>query len=304
VLLALALARPIDVLEEWDLLPGAPLRESVTARVNYRRGDGPAARLPEAVQGQVAPQVFAVGQREELSVQHGPDGWTVDLPPGERDTVRLVARVVRPVSGARLFRLDWPASHPATVPTRRVATVPREWRLYAPAEWTCPEDELEEVSPCVSTAREVEPLRLRVPAPRASAWSTVLALLAVVASGALATLLGAHDTRRPRMAGALGGAFVGLALLLALTGALATSVPIALLVAGIPSVALGALASRTRGSMIVGGGVLMVLPLLVVFDGRLRHVLPAAALAAVLVVVAAFLPRRAPRTTADAAPPA
>jgi hypothetical protein len=300
LLLTIALAHPLDVLEEWELLPGAPLLESVTARAVYRRDEGPVAQLPDAVQGATAPEVFAVGVRENLVPRRGRAGWEVALPPGERETVRFVARVVRPVRDVRLFRLAWPATGASRVPARRVATLPRAWITHAPREWTCPDDVAEEVI-CVSSARAPAPLRLRVPAPPASRLAVVLAVIAVLAAGALVALLGPAGSRRERLAGALGGGFVGAALALGLVGAHAMNPALAIALAGSVAVGVGALTPRTPSSERAGGLALVVVPLVVVLDGRLRDVLVASAAMGALTALAALVGTR--DQPSDAAPP-
>lgn len=289
MVLVLALAQPMEVLEQWDILATVPLLENVTARAVYFRSAGPWALLPAAVQGRQMPRAFAVGVRRDLLVRRGTLGWEVRLPPGERDSVRVVARVVRPVRSARWFRLSWPVLSAARVPTRRVVTVPRQWMVFVPPEWSCPREPVDGV-PCVSTVVRPRPLQLQLPPPPSHRGVVVFAILVVVLVAAFAVSLGPDETRRHRLVGALGGVVVGLAVTLGLVGAWALSIPVALSLATVPAVILGAWAPRNRSSTMAAGLALLIVPLVVVFDGRLGSVIAASVVFFVVVSITAWLP--------------
>ncbi len=70
-LLALTLAAPVEVFEEWALTDTAPMAEVVTARALYRRRDGDAALLPASVRAGPRPAAFALGRSAPLAVTWG-----------------------------------------------------------------------------------------------------------------------------------------------------------------------------------------------------------------------------------------
>ncbi len=278
--LALTLARPAEVFEDWSLVETAPLREAVTVRALYLRRDGDAALLPPAVQGGAQPVAYALGQFAPLTVTRGAQGWQVDLPPGDRDRVRVIARTVRPTEAPRLFRLRWPRTTSGGTPTRRVATVPRAWLDGSPRGWTCP-DEPEDDLPCVSSVASPSPLTLRasaLPSPRGAvpvAWGLT----------ALALVLSAWRPagRAERLLAAVGGAAAALSVALAVVGAHWASWGIAGAVL-VPAGALaGAVAPGTRAGRLTGSVALLAVPLVAVLDGRARDALAAAVVAVVAV---------------------
>ena len=79
--LALVLAAPTEVFEEWSLTDTAPMAEVVTARALYRRRDGADALLPESVRRGPLPTAYALGRSAPLAVTWGPRGWQCALPP-------------------------------------------------------------------------------------------------------------------------------------------------------------------------------------------------------------------------------
>lgn len=286
--ITLALNQPVEVFEEWALVPTAPLTESVIARGVYLRREGSTALLPLAVQGPQRPVVHALGHDAALPVSVGPRGWQCALPPGERDSVRLIAHVVRPVEAPRLFRARWPRVRESHVPTRRVAIVSRDWIESVSRDWTCPAEAPEEV-PCVTREAAPSPLTLRVTAARSPRGS----FLATVALTSLALAWVARMSpsgRAERVTAALGGVVTALAVSLALVGAHVASWGGAL-VALVPAGALvGAVAPRERLSRIAATVALVVLPLLAVFGASAPAVLVCAVVFALVTLGGALRP--------------
>lgn len=284
----LALNQPVEVFEEWALIPSAPLAESVIARGVYLRREGSTALLPLAVQGVERPVVHALGHDAALAVSVGPRGWQCALPPGERDSVRLIAHVVRPVEAPRLFRMRWPRVRESHVPARRVAIVPRDWIESVSRHWTCPAEAPEEV-PCVTREARPSPLTLRVTAARSPRGSFLAALaLTSLALGSIARA--SPSGRAERVTAALGGVVTALALGLSLVGAHVASWGGAL-VALVPAGALvGAAAPRKRLSRVAATVALVVLPLLAVFGASASAVLACAVLFALVTLGGALRP--------------
>lgn len=270
---ALVLASPVEVFEEWALTANAPPAEVVTARALYRRRDGDAALLPAAMQGAHRPEAYALGHDTALPVTRGPRGWQCALPPGDRDAVRLVARVARAAPAPRLFTMSWPAAPATAVPTRRVAVVGRDWLEGAHPGWTCPEEPADEV-PCVSSERAPGPLVTRAP-PLPSPRGMTPAALGLVALAFVAAAWSPRG-RAERALAAAGGAAVALAVCLALVGARTASwagsaaavVPVGALV--------GAVAPRGRWGRVAGAAALVAVPLMAIAGAPATWVVAAA----------------------------
>jgi len=280
-LLALTLAAPAEVFEEWALTDTAPLAEVVTARALYRRRDGDAALLPPSVRRGPRPVAYALGRAAPLAVAWGPRGWQCELPPGDRDAVRVVARVTRPVDAPRLFRTRWPAVGASESPARRLAVVPRDWLDARHAGWTCPDEPAVDV-PCVSRDPRPGALVTRVTPARSAPGS--LPLAGALAALALALAAWPERRRAERAFAALGGLAVALSVALSLVGArvapwgsaAALCLPAgALVAAAAPSTAVG---------RAVGAGALVVIPVAAVAGAPAAWVLALAGLAAAAVL--------------------
>jgi len=285
--LALVLAAPTEVFEEWSLTDTAPMAEVVTARALYRRRDGAAALLPESVRRGPRPTAYALGRSAALAVTWGPRGWQCALPPGDRDTVRVVARATRSPEAPRLFRLRWPAVTPAGAPTRRIAVVPRAWLDARHEGWTCPDEPAEDV-PCVSRDAHPGALVTRVPPARSPPGSAFVAC--VLTALTLACVAGRPERRAERVFAALGGVAVALSMCLALVGGRVTSWGAAATLALPLGVLLGAMAPATAVGRAVGAGGLVVVPLAAVLGAPAAWVLALALAAAAVVAGASTTP--------------
>lgn len=273
LLVFLALARPIEVAEEWEIVSRAPLRELVTARAYYRRDEGPRALLPDAIQGGDAPEAFVPGARGMLHVHRGPEGWQVDLPPGPTDRVRVVARSMRKVEGARRFRVQWPRVPESRTPSRHTAILPRAWLREDPLDWTCPRA-ADDPLPCVSTARHPPPLVTTLPPAPSTPLQISLASLAAIVALAFAARGGQGVSRGEGLVGAAAGLLVGAAFAFALVGAYVTSWASALALGFALFGSAGALAPRAPRALALGAIALFVVPIFAVLDGRPLRVVP------------------------------
>ncbi len=282
--LALVLATPTEVFEEWALSPSTPMLEVVTVGAVYSRRDGAVALLPESLRGEPRPEVYASGSTRALRVTWGPRGWQCALPPGERTTVHLRARVSRTPTLPRMFRARWPEVRANTAPTRRVAIVPRDWIESTPRGWTCVEDAEGDV-PCVSHERLPSPIVARVSSPASPPGSWPLA---TTLTAATFSLLAWSPTRRAeRVVAALGGAAVALSVALALVGAHASSWGVATAKLVPIGAAVGTLAPRTRWGRALGAASLVFIPSLAVAGAPAAWVFSLAALLAAAVLGAA-----------------
>ncbi len=285
----LALAFPLELFDEYSLLPTAPLTERVTARARYRReGDG-TALLPRCLQGPQRPSVRVFGSAQALQPRWTRDGWTVLLPSVPSvplvpsDSVRVLGWVERPVDPPRLFRAEWPRVREESIPTRRVAIAPRALLGGVPRAWTCPSEAPDEV-PCVTRERAPPPL-LHTLSPPPSPRGTVGLALALV-SLAFAAVSWSERGRIERSLGAAGGAAIALAVALSMVGACAKSWGPALALTLPWGVLVGAFAVRSSAGRSAGGIGLMVVPLLAV-TGRSVDVVVGAALVTAMVALGA-----------------
>lgn len=285
--LALTLAAPVEVFEEWSLTDTAPLTEVVTARALYHRRAGDTVLLPSCVRRGRRPVVFALGWSLPLTVTWGPHGWQSRLPPGSSHTVRLIARVTRPVEAPRLFRIQWPSIPPADTPTRRLVVVPRDRLAPRHPGWTCPEEPPLDV-PCVSHALHPGALVTRVPPSRSPPGTLPLAGTLTMSCFILAARFGVRRTER--LFAALGGLAVALATALSLVGARAASWGGATALCLPVGVLVGALAPSTATGRVVGAAALVVLPFSSVLGAPAAPVAALACLAA-SVIVGAYLVR-------------
>lgn len=285
-LIALVLAAPAEVFEEWALTPGAPLGEVVTARALYQRADGDTALLPEALRTGPRPTVHALGLTRPLAVTWGARGWQCALPAGERSSVRLIARVSRAPAAPKMFHTRWPAVTANAAPTRRVAIVPRDWLEGSPEGWTCP-DEPDGDVPCVSHERAPGPVLLRVPAHPSRRGSVLLAF--TLAGAALAASAWSPSRRAERVVAALGGLAVALSVCLALVGAHAASWGASASLLVPVGVLTGALAPRAQASRVAGAASLVVVPLLAVIGAPAAWAFTLAAMAAMVIAAVALV---------------
>lgn len=283
--LALLLSTPTEVFEEWSLSPSTPLVEVVTVRALYHRREGSVALLPESLRGAPRPEVHAFGSASALAVTWGPRGWRCVLPPGDRETVRLVARVSRAPALPRLFRARWPEIRANSAPTRRVAIAPREWIEGTPEGWTCP-DEPDADVPCVSHERAPGPLSLRTAAPPSPRGSWPLAL--TLTSAALAAVAWAPSRRAERFVAALGGVAVAMSLCLSLVGAHASSWGAAAACLAPLGAVAGGLSPKTRAGRALGAASLVIIPTLAVLGASASVVFALSALLAVAVLGASL----------------
>jgi hypothetical protein len=277
-----ALARPTSVFTEWSLLERAPRAEHVTVRADYRRRDGDLALLPLVVQRAPRPSARVAGTGLRLAVTAEPEGWCVRLPPGVRPELRVVAEVTRPIARPRAFRTAWPRFVDEGTPSRQLVVLPRALIDDVPEGWTCPGEPMREVA-CVTREAHPEPLLRHVPALRSPPWSRGLA--AALAALALAAAAWRREGRLERVAGAAGGATVGLAVALALVGAsvLAWGPAVALTVPAMTGA--GAAAAGSPAGRVAGGAALAAVPLMAVAGARVEWVIAvAAALAAAAAV--------------------
>jgi hypothetical protein len=256
-LLALTLAAPVEVFEEWALTDTTPMAEVVTARALYRRRDGDVALLPASLRRGPRPDAFALGQSAPLAVAWGPRGWQCALPPGDRDAVRVIARVTRRPEAPRLFRARWPAVPAAEAPTRRLAVVPRDWLDGRHAGWTCPDEPARDV-PCVSRDPRPEALVTRVPPATSAPGSALLASTLTALTCALAAW--PERRRAERVFAALGGLAVALSTALSLVGGRVSSWGVAAALCLPAGALVGALAPATAVGRAVGAGALVVVP--------------------------------------------
>jgi len=278
--LALVLAAPTEVFEEWSLTDTAPMAEVVTARALYRRRDGAFALLPESVRRGPMPAAYALGRSAPLAVTWGSRGWQCALPPGDRDAVRVVARVTRRPEAPRLFRLRWPAVAPAAAPARRIAVVPRAWLDARHEGWTCPDEPAEDV-PCVSRDARPGALVTRVPPSPSPPGSAFVAC--VLTALALAVAAGRPERRTERVFAALGGVAVALSTCLALVGGRVSSWGVAATLALPLGALVGAAAPATSIGRAAGAAGLVAVPMAAVLGAPSAWVL-ALALAAASVV--------------------
>lgn len=285
VVLALTLAAPTEVFEEWNLSDTAPLVEVLTARAVYHRVEGDTALLPESVRHGPRPTVYAFGHTTSLRARYGARGWEVALPAGDRPTVRLLARVSRSPEAPRMFRLRWPRPVAGAVPTRRLAVVSRAWLDGRNDAWTCPEEPEDDV-PCVSHEHLPGALVTRVPAATSPRGSL---LAAWVLSAIALSLVGVSPRHRgERVFAALGGVAVALSLSLSLVGARACAWGAAGLWTVPAGALLGAVAPRTRWSRLAGTAALVLVPLLAIVGAPVDAVLAVALLFAAAVCCGAM----------------
>jgi hypothetical protein len=275
--IALVLATPVEVFEEWSLADTAPLAEVVTSRVLYRRRDGADALLPESIRRGPRPTAYALGQSAPLAVRWGARGWQCALPAGERDTVRVVARVTRRPEAPKLFRARWPAVTVNAAPTRRIAVVPRGWLDARHEGWTCP-DEPEDDVPCVSHEPRPGALVTRVPPTPSAPGSALLASVLVALS--LGGIAGRPERRAERVFAALGGVAIALSTCLALVGARVTSWGTVAAFALPFGAIVGQWAPVTAVGRAAGAGALVVVPLAAVLGAPAAWVLALALVAA------------------------
>lgn len=280
-LLALTLAAPAEVFEEWALTDTAPLAEVITARALYRRRDGDAGLLPPSVRRGPRPSAYAFGATAPLAVTWGARGWQCALPPGDRATVRVVARVTRPVEAPRLFRLRWPAVPGGDGPARRLALVPRDWLDGRHPEWTCPDEPLGDV-PCVSRAARPGAVVTRVTAAPSVPGS--LPLAGGLTALALALVAWPAPRRAERAFAALGGLAVALSVALSLVGARIASWGGAALLCLPLGALVGALAPATATGRACGAAALVALPAAAVVGAPAAWVAALAALALAVIV--------------------
>lgn len=278
--LVLGLVRAVAAFEEWSLVDAAPLREVVVVRAHYAPSEDREALLPATLTADALPAVTDASTGRPLPVRRAGPAWAVTLP-ARAGTLRVIARIERPAISPRAFALRWPP--PGDPGARRVATLPRAWSSDEPDGWTCPGLDPEE-RVCVSHGAATS-FRVRAPAapsPR-GAWSLALALIAL--SVAWAPRLG-RDRVEARLA-AVGGAAVGAAVALSLVGARALSWGVALALCAPLGAALGAVATRRRGSRVLGSAALAALPLTVALGAGVDAVV-ALALGAACAVLAPF----------------
>jgi hypothetical protein len=252
----------------------------LTVRAVYHRREGSTALLPESLRGAPRPEVHAFGTTAALRVWWGPRGWQCALPAGDRDAVRLIARVSRTPALPRMFHTRWPEVRPNVAPTRRVAIVPRDLIEGAPDGWTCP-DEPDADVPCVSHERAPGAVVTRVASAPSPPGAWTLATLLTTAS--LVAVGWSPSRRAERTVAALGGVAASLSVCLSLVGAHATSwgasaawlLPLGALV--------GARAPSTRWGRAVGAAALVFVPLLAVAGTPAPMVFSLAALLAATV---------------------
>lgn len=283
-----AAARPTAVFTEWSLVERAPRSEHVTARADYRRRDGSLALLPRVLQRSPRPSARVAGTGQLLRVSSCGGLWCVELPPGERPELRVVAQVTRAIERPRAFRTAWPRFVDEGVASRNLVVLHRSLIEYVPDGWTCPQEPAEEV-PCVTRAERPEPLVRRLPALPSSPWSRGLA--AALTALALAAAYVPRQGRLERFAGALGGATVGLALALALAGASVLGWGPAVAAAVPVMTAVGALASASGPGRAIGGAALAAVPLMAVAGARVEWIAGLVALGSAAVVAAMGLGR-------------
>ncbi len=285
-------ARPTAVFTEWSLVERAPRSEHVTARADYRRRDGSMALLPRVLQGGPRPSARVAGTGALLRVSTCGGQWCVELPPGERPELRVVAELTRAIERPRAFRTAWPRFVVEGVPSRQLVVLPRALIDYVPDGWTCPSEPAEEV-PCVTRVERPEPLLRRLPALPSSRWSKGLA--AALTALSLAAAFGPHEGRLERFAGAAGGATVGFALALALVGASVLGWGPAVAMAVPVMTAVGAAAAATGAGRAMGGVALAAVPLMAVAGARVEWVVGLVAVGSAAVVGAMGLGRAAAR---------
>lgn len=265
----LALARPMEAIEEWTLLDTAPLTEALTARVVYRRDDGPELELPVVFDEQNSPPtVELVGTITPLPVYRSAGRWRARMPsePGPR-SARVVVRSIRAVRSLRLFQAQWPVVRGDA--SRRVAISPRGWMQGVSGGWTCADDSVATVA-CVSIDTAPGPLHFRVPAARTSTAERVaLAFAAVLAAlFTVGTRRTTANDRRSRAVALVAALVPSVGLALTMVGARLISWPLGFALACVLS-ALGAWASlRSKRATTASSIALGVLPLVAVFDGR------------------------------------
>lgn len=280
----LALARPMEVIEEWTMLDTAPLTEALTARVVYRRDDGPELELPLVFDDDDAPPtVELVGTIAPLAVHRVAGRWRARMPsePGPRNA-RVVVRSIRTVRSLRLFQAQWPT--PRGEASRRVAISPRGWMQGVSGGWTCADDSVATVA-CVSIDTAPSPLHFRVPPPTTTLGHRVA--LAICALVAVAYAVGARsstaDDRRGRAVALVAALIPAVGLALTMVGARLISWPQGLAVACVLASIGAALSLRSKRGTTVASAALVALPLLSVFDGR-----PATSLVGWLVALVAI----------------
>lgn len=278
--IVLGLVRAVAAFEEWSLVDATPLREVVVVRAHYAAGAEREALLPAVFSPGARPAVTDAATGRALTARPVGGAWGFTLPRRE-GVVRVVARVERPTRAPRAFALRWPP--PGDPRARRVATMPRQWSSDEPEGWTCPGLDLDE-RVCVSRGASTS-FRVRAPAapsPR-GAWSLALALTA----GSLALAPRVGRDRVEALLAAVGGAAVGTAVALALVGSRALSWGVALALCAPLGALLGAVATRRRGSRVIGSAALAALPLTVAL-GAGADLVVALAMAAGCAVLAPF----------------
>lgn len=286
LLLLLALARPVEVLEEWTLLDTAPLREVLTARVVYARAQGSEIAIPSVFSDESQPpHVELIGHLAPLAVRREGGEWRATLP--ESTTIlstprpRVIVRAVRELRGAQLFHGSWPMARGEA--SRRVAIAPRQWMVSVSEGWTCADDSVESVA-CVSIDTAPRPMIVRVPARPTSRAGWVAAIAFVLAMFGLSLSLAPARARLSR-----GATFA--AALLACTSVALTLVGAHLLpwgaalagAAGVAAILAAVIGEHTRARQWAALA-LVAVPLLAVFDGSPSRA--CAALFAAIVVIA------------------
>ena len=225
--------------------------------------------------------VYASGSTQPLRVTWGARGWQCALPPGNRATVHLRARVSRAPALPRMFRTRWPEVRANTAPTRRMAIVPRDWVESTPAGWNCVEDSDIDV-PCASHERLPPPIIARVSSPPSPPGSWLLAT--VLTASTFSALSWSPSRRAERVVAALGGAAVALSVALSLVGAHASSWGVASAKLVPIGAVVGALAPRTRWGRALGAASLVIVPSISVAGAPVTWVFAIAALFAASVL--------------------
>jgi hypothetical protein len=272
-LLLLALARPMDVIEEWTLLDTTPVRHAVVARAVYPSGGDGEIEVPSVFSQGMAPEVSLVGAIAPCPVWRVGDRWHARIPAtGSARPVRVIARRVDATPGARLFRLPWPLA--VGEASRRVALIPRGW-LAGPSEgWSCADDEVSTLA-CVSIDTRPNPLAVRVAPARSTRLEAALAALAAPIALA-AAWLGDRENRPARIASLGGALLAGGAIALALVGAHWISWAAGLLVALAFSTLATRVAVRDERARQISALGLLLTTLLATLEGHVVRVLCAA----------------------------
>lgn len=300
--LVLALARPMEVLEEWTLLDTAPVRELVTARAVYERDRGPEIALPAVFDAEAtAPTVELVGHLRPLEVTRVGASWHAALPPNVSTArPRVVVRSVQSARDVRLFQLGWPVTNGEAI--RRVAIVPRGWMQVMSEGWTCADDSISSIA-CVSIDTRPNPLRVRVPAAPSSRGAWIAAALFSLAICSLFALSAPKSERVARAATWLGAWLASASVALAVVGARWWPWPATLALAAVCATLLSALVANDDNSRRVGAMSALAVALVSVFDGRPWVSAAALAVMFALLVVARYVSRASPRPPAPRTDP-